>query len=165
MARNELERLTGEADGSLCRSKAGHRYPEGRAGDVSPGPLCGRTPPSWGRRRARRRYPDGCRGGSCGPAGRPSPPVCPRLFWSMRAKGSCSYSFCRSRRPGSGTGVIAAEAHAHLGQVVGAEAEELSLLCNLIGGEGRSGNLHHGAHQVIHLGAHFVEQFYWQYPR
>src|SRR5699024_2597499 len=45
-------------------------------------------------------------------------------------------------------GVVTAEAEGHLGQVVGAEAEELRFLGNLVGGEAGTGNLNHGAHVV-----------------
>ena len=50
-------------------------------------------------------------------------------------------------------GVVAAEAEGHLGQVVGAEGEELGLLGDVVGGEGGTGDLDHGAHVVGHVAA------------
>jgi len=47
-------------------------------------------------------------------------------------------------------GVVTAEAEGHLGQVVGAKGEELCLLGDLVGGDGRPGDLDHGAHMVLH---------------
>ena len=45
--------------------------------------------------------------------------------------------------------VVAADAEGGLGEVVGAEAEELGLFGDLVGGEGGAGQLDHGAHHVI----------------
>ena len=50
-------------------------------------------------------------------------------------------------------GIVPAEAEGHLGQVVGAEGEELGLLGDLISGEGSPGDLNHGAYLVVHVGA------------
>ncbi len=50
-------------------------------------------------------------------------------------------------------GVVTAEAEGHLGQVIGAEGEELSLSCDLVSGESGSGDLDHSADKVLHVGA------------
>ena len=49
------------------------------------------------------------------------------------------------------TGVITAETEGHLGQVVGAEGEEVSLGGDLIGGQGSTGDLDHGADLILHV--------------
>ena len=49
-------------------------------------------------------------------------------------------------------GIISGEAEGHLGQVVGAEAEELRLLCDLICKQSRSGDLDHRADVVLNVG-------------
>ena len=54
-------------------------------------------------------------------------------------------------------GVVTAEAEGHLGQVVGAEGEEVGLLGDLVGGQGGTGDLDHGAHQVLHVGAGLLD--------
>ena len=54
-------------------------------------------------------------------------------------------------------GVVAGEAEGHLGQVVGAEGEEVGLLGDLIGGQGGAGDLDHGTHQVLHVGAGLLD--------
>ena len=54
-----------------------------------------------------------------------------------------------------GAGVVAAEAEAHLREVVGPEAEELGLQGDLIRGDGRAGNLDHGADGTGELDAAF----------
>ena len=54
--------------------------------------------------------------------------------------------------------VVTAEAEGHLGQIVGAEAEELGLLGDLVGGQGRARDLDHGAHLVLHLHAGVRDQ-------
>jgi len=51
------------------------------------------------------------------------------------------------------TCVVTAEAEGHLGEVVGAKAEELGFLGDLVGGEAGSGDLHHGADFVLELNA------------
>ena len=53
--------------------------------------------------------------------------------------------------------VITAEAESHLSQVVGAEGEEVRLLGDLIGGQRGPGDLDHGAHQVLHVGAGLLD--------
>ena len=50
-------------------------------------------------------------------------------------------------------GVISAETEGRLGQVVGAEGEELGLLGNRIGAQASPRQLDHGADQVGHLDA------------
>ena len=52
--------------------------------------------------------------------------------------------------------VVAAEAEGHLGQVVGAEREELGLLGDLVGRQGGAGDLDHGADQVVDLDARLL---------
>ena len=47
--------------------------------------------------------------------------------------------------------IVARVAEGHLGQVVGAEAEELGMLGDLIGGEGSARHLDHGAELVVDL--------------
>ena len=49
--------------------------------------------------------------------------------------------------------VVAGEAPAHLGQVVGAEGEELGGLGDLAGGQRRARHLDHRADQGVHLDA------------
>ncbi len=49
--------------------------------------------------------------------------------------------------------VVAGEAEGHLGEVVGAEAEEVAVFGQLVGDEGRARGLDHGAELVIHLDA------------
>ena len=46
------------------------------------------------------------------------------------------------------SGIVTAEAEGHLGQVIGAEAEELSLLGDLAGSQGCTGDLDHGTDPV-----------------
>ena len=48
-------------------------------------------------------------------------------------------------------GVVAGEAEGHLGQVVGAEGEELGLLGDLVGSQGGAGDLDHGADLILHV--------------
>ena len=50
-------------------------------------------------------------------------------------------------------GVVTAEAEGHLGQVVGAEAEELGFLGDLVGQQSGSRDLDHGAHMILHVAA------------
>jgi hypothetical protein len=45
--------------------------------------------------------------------------------------------------------VVAGDAESGLGQIVGAEAEELGIFGNLVGSEGGARQLDHGAHDVI----------------
>ena len=52
-------------------------------------------------------------------------------------------------------GIVTAEAEGHLGQVVGAEAEEVRFLGDLAGGQGRARDLDHGANLVLHVNAGF----------
>ena len=54
--------------------------------------------------------------------------------------------------------VVPAEAEGHLRQIVGTEGEELGLPGNLVCGEGRSGNLDHRTHFIVHVGAGFGNQ-------
>ena len=54
--------------------------------------------------------------------------------------------------------VVAAEAEGHLGQVVGAEGEELGLLGDVVGGEGRTGDLDHSADLVVHVAAGLLDE-------
>ncbi|MPL66381.1 hypothetical protein SDC9_12054 [bioreactor metagenome] len=49
-------------------------------------------------------------------------------------------------------GVVPGKSKGHLGEIVGAEGEELRGLGDLIGEERRPGNFDHGAHEVFHLG-------------
>ena len=49
------------------------------------------------------------------------------------------------------TGIVTGEAEGHLGQVVGAEAEELSLLGDLVSGQSGTGDLDHGADLILQL--------------
>ena len=49
--------------------------------------------------------------------------------------------------------VVTGEAEGHLSQIVGAEGEELGLLGDLVGGEGGTGDLDHGAHLILHIDA------------
>ena len=46
-------------------------------------------------------------------------------------------------------GVVAGEAQGHLGEVVGAEAEEVGLTGDLVGGQGGPRHLDHGADRVV----------------
>ena len=55
--------------------------------------------------------------------------------------------------------VIAADAEGGLRQVVGSEAEELSLFGDLIGGQGRARQFDHGAHLVINGFTLLLEDF------
>ena len=55
-------------------------------------------------------------------------------------------------------GVVTAEAEGHLGQVVGAEGEELGLLGNLVGSQSRTRDLDHGADLVVHVAAGLADQ-------
>ena len=50
-------------------------------------------------------------------------------------------------------GVVTAEAEGHLGQVVGAEGEELSLRRDLVCGQSGTRDLDHGTDKVLHVGA------------
>ena len=50
-------------------------------------------------------------------------------------------------------GVVAAEAVGHLGEVVGAEAEEVRLPSHLVGGNGRPRRLDHGPKRAVDLHA------------
>ena len=54
--------------------------------------------------------------------------------------------------------IVAAEAEGHLGQIVGAEGEELRLLGDVIGGEGGAGDLNHGAHLVGHVAVRVADK-------
>ena len=47
------------------------------------------------------------------------------------------------------SGVVAGEAHAHVGEVVGAEGEEFGFLGDFIGGDGGAGYFDHGADEVF----------------
>ena len=49
--------------------------------------------------------------------------------------------------------VVTAEAKGHLGQVIGAEGEELSFRCNLICGQCSTRSLNHGADQILEVDA------------
>src|SRR5699024_4481280 len=53
-------------------------------------------------------------------------------------------------------GVVTGEAEGHLGEVVGAEGEELGLLGYLIGGQSRARDLDHGADQVLEVAVLFL---------
>ena len=55
-------------------------------------------------------------------------------------------------------GVVAAEAERHLGQVVGAEGEELGLGGDLVGGQSGARDLDHGADVVLHVDAGLCDQ-------
>ena len=70
-----------------------HNGEDGRGG--------GRTPRWWGRRRARRRYPGPARGGSDGPASRPSPPACPRRSGPGERRDRSRRPCCRSSSSGT----------------------------------------------------------------
>ena len=56
-------------------------------------------------------------------------------------------------------GIITAEAEGHLGQVVGAEAEELGFLGDLAGSQGCAGDLDHGTDLILHINACSSNQF------
>ena len=58
-----------------------------------------------------------------------------------------------------GVDIVAAEAEGHLGEVVGAEAEELGHLGDLVGHEGGSRDLDHGAVHVVDLHAELLLDF------
>ena len=51
------------------------------------------------------------------------------------------------------TGIVTGEAVGHLGQVVGAEAEEVGVLGDLVSGQAGTGNLDHGADLVLKVNA------------
>ena len=53
------------------------------------------------------------------------------------------------------SGVVTAEAERHLGEVVGAEGEELGFLGDHVGGQRGARDLDHGAHEVAELHAVF----------
>ncbi len=53
--------------------------------------------------------------------------------------------------------IVTAHAQGGLRQVVGAEAEELRLLRDLVGHHAGARQFNHGAHQVFHLDALFLE--------
>ena len=55
-------------------------------------------------------------------------------------------------------GVVAGEAEGHLGQVVGAEAEEVGFLGDFVCGQGGAGDFDHGAHFVGQLHAGFRDE-------
>ena len=55
-------------------------------------------------------------------------------------------------------GVVPAEAEDQLGQVVGAEGEEVRVGGNVVGAHGGPGNLDHVAHLVLHIGAGRLDQ-------
>ena len=50
-------------------------------------------------------------------------------------------------------GVVTGEAVGHLSQVVGTEAEEVSVLCDFVSGQASSGDLDHGADFVLDVSA------------
>ena len=54
--------------------------------------------------------------------------------------------------------VVTAEAEGHLGQVVGAEAEEVSFLGDLAGGQGSTRDLDHGTDLVLHVNASLSDE-------
>ena len=53
--------------------------------------------------------------------------------------------------------VVARETEGHLGKVVGTKGEEVGHGCDLIGAEGCTGNLDHGADLVVNVCAFFLE--------
>ena len=69
----------------------------------------------------------------------------------MEANGSALKIFRFSYSLGELRVVVARKAHGGLRQIVGAEAEELGLLGDLVGGQRRARNLDHGADQVMQV--------------
>ena len=55
-------------------------------------------------------------------------------------------------------GVVTAEAEGHLGEVVGAEGEELGFLGDIVSSEGSAGDLDHGADLIVHVAAGLVDE-------
>ena len=55
-------------------------------------------------------------------------------------------------------GVVTGEAEGHLGQVVGAEGEELGLLGDLVRGQRGARDLDHGADLVVHIGTGVLDE-------
>ena len=118
----------------------------------SPGRPRGRSAPSPGRRRARRRR----RSSGPGRAARPSSTEMrtsrPTPSRSIDSNGETP-KMPRSRyvREERALHVVAGEAPAHLGQVVGAEREELRRLGDLARGQRRPRHLDHRADEGVHL--------------
>ena len=126
-----------------------HRHPEGRARDVVEPGLGRRSGWSPGRRRARRRRRS-CRSGR---AARPSldgdatsrrRPRCRSTRTARPPKIPCS----RYRAKNAASTSSREKPQRHLGQVVGAEGEELGRLGDPAGGQRRTRQLDHGADRV-----------------
>ena len=143
-----------------CSESRASRAPSGRprAGRPAPGTAStrrsrarprrrsGSTP---GRRRARRRRRGAGRGWPCGPAraacrtSRPTPSTSSDSN-GVTVEDAVLEVAAEERR----LDVVAGEAPRHLGQVVGAEGEELGRLGDLVGGHGRARQLDHRADLV-----------------
>ena len=133
----------------LRRRETRDRHPVGRAGHVVEARPCGRSGSTPGRRRARRRRRSSASASRCGPSCTPISTSWPTPPTSMRDERVLLEEPVLLVVEQELAGVVAREAEAHLGEVVGAEREELGLLRDLVGGHRAARDLDHRADQVL----------------